>query len=99
MQHPTIYRPFKYGSAVIQPTVTTYTVGAATKVVRLLPSVDCWIIIAHAVAAPTAGSGNSLPMLALGGKEFFLVAPNDVISIICNDGISTGFMSIVEMTR
>lgn len=100
MQHPNIYRPFKYGSATIGPSVTTYSVsGSATRVVRLQPSIDCWVIIASASASPTAGSGNSMPLTALHGAQSFLVAPNDVISIICNDGVSSGFMSVVEMTR
>lgn len=100
MQHPNVYRPFKYGGVAIQNTVTTYTVaGPATRVLRIQPSIDCWVILAAATAAPVAGTANSMPLTALQGAQSFLVAPGEVLSIINNDGVSSGWMAVTEMTR
>lgn len=100
MQHPNIYRPFKYGGVAVRSTVTSYTVSStATRVLRLQPSIDCWVIIASALAAPVAGTANCMPLTALQGAQSFLVGPGDVVSIINNDGVSSGWMAVTEMTR
>lgn len=90
-----IYRPLKCYSVAIGTANTraANNITMGTKVVRLKPTIDCWVMFTGPAAVGTAVPLNAQQ------TEYFVVDRSDAVNVICNDGVSTGNLSVVEMGR
>lgn len=77
-------------------TQRTAAISKGTAAIRVMASINSWIAIG---SNPTASVGAGSFFVPTRTVEYFLMHEGEKLAVICDDGVSTGTLNVMEMTR